>query len=130
MAQAEGSMEPVDAFDLPSWIGEEEVVWVAEESLGQPYVSGTLHGPDDRSHVCDVVAGDHAYPVAALEESRRREMHQTWRLGQVLLVSRDGRLTLAAPGSEVDAGLALETLARFAKAVGAPADRFSVTLRL
>lgn len=124
------AIEAVDAFDLPAWLGEERVVWVAEDSLGlHHHVTGTAHGPDD-TEACDVLAGDHAYPFVALEDSHRREVHQAWRLGQVLLVRCDGRLTLAVPGSVVDEPLALEAVRRFAKAVGAPVDRFSVTLRL
>jgi hypothetical protein len=123
-------IEPVDAFDLPSWLGEERVIWVAEDSLGRHHrVSGTLHGPEETA-ACDVLAGDHAYPVVALEDAHRREVHQAWRLGQVLLLRCDERLTLAVPGSVVDEPLALEAVRRFAKAVGAPVDRFSVTLRL
>jgi hypothetical protein len=125
-----GTIEPVDAFDLPPWLGEERVVWVAEDSLGLHHrVSGTLHGPEE-TEVCDVLAGDHAYPVVALEDAHRREVHQAWRLGQVLLLRCDARLTLAVPGSVVDEPMALEAVRRFAKAVGAPVDRFSVTLRL
>jgi hypothetical protein len=126
-------VEPVDAFDLPSWLGEERVIWVAEDSLGQHHrVRGTLRGPevDEVTEGCDVLAGDHAYPFVALDDAHRREVHQAWRLGQVLLLRCDGRLTLAVPGSVVDEPLALEAVRRFAKAVGAPVDRFSVTLRL
>jgi hypothetical protein len=124
------SVAPVDAFELPSWIGEETVTWVAGDSLGAGHlVRGTLHGPDETT-VCDVLAGDHAYPFAALADGLRRDMHQTWSLGQVLLLTYDERLTLAAPGRVVDADLALDSVRRFAKAVGAPPHRFSVTLRL
>ncbi|QIK66442.1 hypothetical protein G7072_08820 [Nocardioides sp. HDW12B] len=124
------SVAPVDAFELPAWIGEETVTWVAEDSLGAGHlVHGTLHGPTETT-VCDVLAGDHAYPSAALDDVLRRDMHQTWSLGQVLLLAYDERLTLAAPGRVVDADLALESVRRFAKAVGAPPRRFSVTLRL
>jgi hypothetical protein len=123
-------IEPVDAFDLPAWLGEERVIWVAEDSLGLHHrVSGTLHGPRE-TEACDVLAGDHAYPFVALHDPYRREVHQAWRLGQVLLLRCDGRLTLAVPGSVVDEPLALEAVRRFAKAVAAPVDRFSVTLRL
>ena len=80
--------------------------------------------------MCDVLAGDHAYPFAALDDVLRRDVHQAWSLGQVLLLSYGERLTLAAPGRVVDADLALESVRRFAKAVGAPPHRFSVTLRL
>lgn len=130
---ARPSVEPVDAFELPGWFGEQAVTWVADDSLGvSHHVRGTLHGPDEaeQTAVCDVLAGDHAYPVTALEDDARREMHQTWSLGQVLLVSYGDRLTLAAPGRVVDADLALEAVRRFAKAVGAPSRNFSVTLRL
>jgi hypothetical protein len=123
-------IDPVDAFDLPAWLGEERVIWVAEDSLGLHHrVAGSLHGPED-TEACDVLAGDHAYPAVALTDPHRREVHQSWRLGQVLLLRCDGRLTLAVPGSIVDEPLALEAVRRFAKAVGAPVDRFSVTLRL
>ena len=121
---------PVDAFELPAWIGEEVVTWVAEDSLGAGHlVRGTLHATGERAG-CDVLAGDHAYPVAALDDTVRRDMHQSWSLGQVLLLTYAGRLSLAAPGRVVDADLALEAVRRFAKAVGAPPHRFSVTLRL
>lgn len=120
----------VDAFELPAWIGEEPVTWAAEDSLGAGHlVAGTVRS-DVEASVCDVLAGDRAYPTAVLAEPVRRRMHQEWALGQVLLLDYDDRLTLAAPGNVVDAPLALEALRRFAKAVGAPVDRFSVTLRL
>lgn len=129
-SEARPAVEPVDAFELPSWIGEETVTWVAEDSLGAGHrVRGTARGTSG-STVCDVLAGDHAYPAAALDDTVRRDMHQTWSLGQVLLLSYGERLTLAAPGRVVDADLALESVRRFAKAVGAPPHRFSVTLRL
>jgi len=123
-------VEPVDPFELPSWIGEEPVTWMAQDSLGASHlVAGTLSGPTD-STPCDVLAGDHAYPDAALEGDVRREMHQSWMLGQVLVVTYGERMTRASPGRVVDAEMALESLRRFAKAVGATQDRMNVTLRL
>ncbi len=79
---------------------------------------------------CDLLAADLAYPEPALSESWRREAHQAWAHGQVLLVTYDGRLTLAVPGTAYSADGVLETIGRFAKAVGVDAGRFSVTLRL
>ena len=64
------SVAPVDAFELPSWIGEETVTWVAGDSLGAGHlVRGTLHGPAESTE-CDVLAGDHASPFAALDDVR------------------------------------------------------------
>ena len=84
------SVHPVDAFDLPEWLGTSEVSWVA----------------------CSGVRGS------------------SWTLGQVLLLEYDGRLTLAVPGTAYSADGALETISRFAKAMGVRPGHFTVTLRL
>ena len=77
-----------------------------------------------------MLAGDLAFPAAVLSESWRHDAHQSWVHGQVLLVSRDGRLTLVVPGSTVEVEQALEAVRRLAKAVGAASERFSVAVRL
>ena len=121
----------VDAFDLPDWLGVEEVTWTAVTSLGtSPHVTGALTGRSGASLDCDVLACDLAYPEPVLDERWRHDAHQAWTLGQVLLVEYDGRLTLVVPGTTVTAEPALEAVRRLAKAVGAPADRFTVSLRL
>jgi hypothetical protein len=48
----------------------------------------------------------------------------------VLLITYDGRLTLAVPGTAFTADGTLETISRLARAVGADASRFTVCLRL
>lgn len=118
----------VDAFDLPDWLGLEEVTWQATSSLGGHRVSGALHG---RSAVlvCDLLAGDLAYPRPALPDAWRSAAHQAWGLDEVLLVEAGGRLTLVLPGWRVTAEPALEAVRRLARAVGATASRYAVLLR-
>jgi len=119
-----------DPFDLPDWLGTEEVTWQAESGVrGTSHVAGLLIAGTD-SIRCDLLAADRAFPEAVLDEPWRRSAHQTWVHGQVLLVEYDGRLTLAAPGTEFSADLVLELLSRLAKAVGARPDRFVAALRL
>jgi hypothetical protein len=120
----------VDAFDLPAWLGESEVTWRAASSVrGSHHVSGELVGVDG-SLACDLLAADLAYPNPVLQGEWRRAAHQQWALGQVLLVEYDGRLTLAAPGTDFDAERVLDCLGRLAKAVGAKPSRFVAALRL
>lgn len=124
------AVAPVDPFDLPDWLGVEDVTWSAQSSLGDSHlVSGRLHAPGGEL-ICDVLAGDLAFPSPVLDERWRHDAHQAWAYGQVLLASRDDRLTLVLPGSVVRVEDALEALRRLAKAVGAPAERFNVALRL
>lgn len=123
----------VDPFELPEWIGVEEVTWTAESSLGSHHVTGTLsalRGGARASRGCDLLAGDLAYPRPVLPDQWRSVAHQTWRLGEVLLVEYAERLTLVLPGSTVTAEPALEAVRRLARAVGGSPGRFSVALRV
>lgn len=121
----------VDAFDLPEWLGTDPVTWTAVGPLRQGIVPGTLHSDTgDDEMPCDLMAGDVAYPVAVVDEQTRVQMHQAWRHGQVLVVRRGERLTLAAPGTDLTAPRVLDAVGRLAKAVGAPPDHFSVRLRV
>jgi hypothetical protein len=125
----------VDPFDLPEWVGEEDVTWRSAVALGIPMVSGELtaqRADDDAAPRlgCDLLACDRAYPEPALPEQWRREAHSQWALAQVLLLEVDGRLTLVCPGVEVTTDSAMESLRRLAKAVGVPASRFTLALRL
>ncbi|CAN5688668.1 hypothetical protein BH10ACT10_BH10ACT10_06520 [soil metagenome] len=123
-------MEAVDPFDLPEWLGTSEVSWVAASGVrGASHVAGRLEGAR-KSLPCDLLAADLAYPEPLLDEPWRRQAHQVWTHGQVLLVEYDGRLTLAVPGTAYSADGALEAVSRLAKAVGVRPGRFSVTLRL
>jgi hypothetical protein len=124
------AVEPVDAFDLPDWLGTSEVTWTATTSvLGADHITGVLSGGGE-SLPCDLMAADLAYPEPPLPEDLRRLAHRSWRHGQVLLVSYDGRLTLAVPGTAYSADGVLESVGRLAKALGARADRFTVAMRL
>ena len=123
-------VEPVDAFDLPDWLGTAEVTWTALSSVrGAKRIQGLLRGGECEL-VCDLVAADVAYPEPLLSDSWRRQAHQAWEHGQVLLLSYDDRLTLAVPGTAYSADGALETVGRLAKAVGVRPGRFTVCLRL
>ena len=121
---------PVDAFDLPDWLGTSDVAWTARSTVrGAARVEGVLSGAGEELE-CDLLAVDLAYPEPLLEDGWRRQAHQSWTHGQVLLIEYDGRLTLAVPGTAYSADGALETVGRLAKAVGVAPGRFVVTLRL
>jgi hypothetical protein len=121
----------VDAFDLPEWLGVEDVTWTAITSLGSAHqVRGSLTGGSGGALDCDVLAADLAYPEAVLAESWRGAAHRAWQLGESLLLEYDDRLTLVVPGTTVGVELALEAVRRLAKAVGAPSSRFTAAIRL
>jgi len=126
-----GVIGGIDPFDLPEWVGEAEVTWTPEDGIHDRYlVPGLLTGGADRSLPCALMAVDEAYPQPVADDDLRHRAHQAWRHGQVLLVTVDERLTLAAPGTSFTAERVLETLARLAKAVGAHPGSYSVLLRL
>ncbi len=124
-------VEPVDPFDLPEWLGTEQVTWSPSSSVrGAHHVTGTLSADGEAPYACDLLAADVAYPRPLLGEQWRHDAHQAWEHGQVLLVGYDGRLTLAVPGTAYSADGVLETLGRLARAIGADPERFTVLLRL
>lgn len=130
MPRATPDVKEVDPFDLPDWLGGDEVTWAARSGVrGSHRVTGLLSGAGDPLE-CDLLAADQAFPEPVLDEDWRRAAHQAWTHGQVLLVEYDGRLTLAVPGTEFSADLVLEVLGRLAKAVGAKPSRFVAALRL
>lgn len=123
-------MTPVDPFDLPEWLGTSEVTWTAVGSVrAGHHVTGVL-GAGAESIDCDLLAVDQAYPEPVVSEDCRRDAHQAWTYGQVLLVEYGGRLTLAVPGTGFTADDVLTCLGRFAKAVGVDPTRFLAVLRL
>ena len=123
--------EAVDPFDLPEWLGETEVTWTAQSGVRRGHaVQGVLTSPGHEPVTCDLLAVDPAYPTPAAPETTRHDAHQAWRHGQVLVVSRDDRLTLAVPGTGFTADLVLEAVGRLALAVGASIERYSVLLRI
>ena len=120
----------VDPFDLPEWLGVEQVVWHADEGLRTGHlVAGRLVSGD---HVlaCDLFAVDEAYPAPVTDDDSRHRAHQAWRHGQVLLGRYADRLVLAVPGTRLDAERALDTLARLARAVGGSPDNMAALLRI
>jgi hypothetical protein len=124
------SVEPVDAFDLPEWLGTGQVVWTARSSVhAGHHVEGELTGAGEALG-CDLLAVDQAYPAPVLDEQWRRQTHQAWTHGQVLLVEYGGRLTLSVPGTEFTADRVLEAIGRLAKSVGVRPGEFLVALRL
>jgi len=125
------ALEAVDPFDLPEWLGEADVTWAAESGVRRGHaVQGLLTSPGHDPLGCDLLAVDPAYPAAVVDEVVRHDAHQAWRHGQVLTVSREGRLTLAVPGTGFTADLVLEAVGRLALAVGASVERYSVLLRI
>lgn len=128
---ADAEVREVDPFDLPDWLGEGEVGWLAQSSVrGAHHVSGVLTGGGPEPVPCDLLAADVAYPRPVLDTEWRRSAHQQWVHGQVLLVEYDRRLTLAVPGTAFTADLVLEALARLAKAVGVNPSSLTASLRL
>jgi hypothetical protein len=127
-------VQAVDAFDLPEWLGTCDVTWTALSSVrGAQRIRGELSNPADpdaEAIPCDLMAADVAYPEPLLPDPWRRQAHQAWEYGQVLLVSYDGRTTLAVPGTAYSADGTLETVSRLARAVGVAPSRFTVCLRL
>ncbi len=120
-----------DPFDLPAWLGTEEITWTSESSLSDSaQVSGQAVGGTGLTHQLDLLAVDAAYPAPVCPEPERRAAHQAWRFGEVLLFEIDGQLVAAAPGTRFDANLACEVVRRLAKSVGAPAKNYTVSLAL
>jgi len=120
----------LDPFDLPEWVGEGAVSWATDRGLAGHLVAGSLTGPGGETLPCDLLAVDQAYPTPVLDEETRTRVHQTWRHGQVMLLTRDGRATVAVPGTSWSADLVLEVFTRVARAVGADPARWSVRLGL
>jgi hypothetical protein len=121
----------VDPFDLPSWVGEDEVTWYADSGgrFGH-HISGRVTAPGQADEVCDLLAIDQAYPQQVADSAWRRQAHQAWHNDQVLLICYRDRLTLAVPGHEFSADLVLAALFRFAKSVGGKPERMTAALRL
>ena len=125
------AISDVDAFDLPDWLGTEDVVWRADDGLhGGHLVAGRLTGAGHEDLGCDLLAVDQAYPRPVTDDPSRLRVHQAWRHGQVLVGQYDDRLALAAPGTAWTADLVLDVLDRLARAVGGSPERFAALLRI
>lgn len=131
MNPAPPPLDDVDPFDLPEWLGESEVTWTPEVGLRTGHhVRGALTSDDHPPVPCDLLAVDEAYPSPVADDQARLRAHQAWRHGQILLVTYDGRLTLAVPGTDISADGLLDALSRLAKAVGASPERYAARLRI
>lgn len=132
--------DPVDPFDLPAWLGERDVTWVADGGVRDGHlVPGHLTGAgtpgdaaatDDADVPCDLVAVDEAFPGPVSDDATRAASHQAWRHGQVHLGTREGRLLLLVPGRGFDTDTVLDAVARLARAVGSDPERYAVLLRI
>jgi hypothetical protein len=124
-------VKDVDPFDLPEWLGETQVVWVATQGVRfGHHVVGALTGAGRDDVACDLLAVDDAYPTPVAGDDVRTRAHLAWRHGQILLLECEGRLTLAVPGTSFTADLVLDAVGRLAKAVGASGDDYVVQLRI
>ena len=104
--------------------------WATDEGLGGHLVAGYLTSPAGETLPCDLLAVDQAYPAPVLDEATRTRVHQTWQHGQVLLLTRAGRATVAVPGTSWSADSVLEALTRLARAMGADPVVWSAHLGL
>jgi hypothetical protein len=124
------SYDEVDPFDLPDWLGVEQVTWAAVTGLRSGYrVEGSLTAEGQDPLGCDLMAVDEAYPAPVAADALRARVHQLWRHGEVLLLADSGRILLGLPGTRVDAECALEAVGRLARAVGATGS-YGVRLRV
>jgi len=124
------TIQTFDPFDLPDWLGTERVTWRAEGILTEdPLVAGWLSS-DQRSYPLDLLAVDAAYPRTVCTSRQRHDAHQSWHFGEVLLLEDAGRVAAAVPTVVFDPNLAVDTIRRVAKALGAPSVNFTVMLML
>jgi hypothetical protein len=120
----------LDPFDLPDWVGEGSVAWATNGGLSGHLVQGSLSGGSGEELPCDLLAVDQAYPAPVVDEATRTRVHQSWRHGQVVLLTQHGRATVAVPGTSWSAELVLEAFTRLARSVGAAPSAWSVRLAL
>ena len=122
-------MIDVDPFDLPDWLGEGSVIWVSAGGVRDGHlVSGALTAEAHDDVACDLLAVDEAHPSPVAPDDIRTRAHLAWRHGQILLVEREGRLTLVVPGTLFSADRVLDALCRLAKAVGASPEHYAARL--
>jgi hypothetical protein len=124
------SLDDLDPFDLPDWLGEGAVTWAADTGVRRGHrISGHLSGtgPDVP---CDLLAVDEAHPVPVADEATRTRAHLAWKHGQILLLADQDRVVLAVPGTGFTADLVLDALSRLAKAVGGSPDNYVALLRI
>jgi len=119
-----------DPFELPDWLGEQELTWSLDGPLAAAVVSGTLQGDNGQRLGLDIVCADAAYPAPVVDELVRRECHLAWHHGQVQVLENAERHAVAVPVSSLDADTACEALRRFARAIAVDSQRVRVLIRL
>lgn len=125
------TIDHVDPFDLPEWLGTADVVWRSDEGLATGHlVAGRLTADGETDLVCDLLAVDDAYPEPVVDAETRTAVHQAWRHGQVVVGEVGGRMVLAVPGTRFDPDLVLDALGRLARSVGAHVGSYAALLRL
>lgn len=123
-------LETFDPFELPDWLGTEQVTWRAEGILDDASrVPGWLSS-HHRDHPLDLLGVDAAYPRTVCSPQQRHDAHQAWHFGEVLLLIGNQRVMAAVPTVSFDANLAVDSIRRVAKALGAPSANFTVMLML
>lgn len=130
MTDATAQWERSDPFDLPDWLGEEELTWLLEGPLSAAQVRGTLCGHVGHELPLHIICADVAYPAPVVSELLRRESHLAWHHGQVLVVGNARCQGLAVPVSGLDADTACEALRRFAMAIAVDPSQVRVTIPL
>ena len=128
--EALGALEEADPFDLPEWLGTDEVTWYADTTASAQHVVEGRLVSGSRELACDLLAVDQAYPAPVVGDDLRRPVHQAWRNGEVLLLTHADRLVLATPGTCFGAERVLDALGRLARAVGARPERYLAALRV
>ena len=77
----------LDPFDLPDWLGEGAVIWATDQRAQRPPGRRLPHRPADRC--CRATCWPSTRPTRRRSSTRRCApgVHQTWRHGQVLLLT-------------------------------------------
>ena len=71
------TIDDVDPFDLPEWLGTAEVVWRSDEGLSTGHrVAGRLTADGEADLACDLLAVDDAYPEPVVDAATRTRVHQ------------------------------------------------------
>ena len=106
------------------------MTWTSTGSVHAGHlVAGDLSGAGS-TLPCDLLGVDQAYPEPVLTEEWRIRSHRSWTHGQVLLLTREGRATVAAPGTAWQPDLVLEALTRLARSVGSDPTSWTAHLAL
>jgi len=119
-----------DPFELPEWLGEEDLTWSLDGPLTAAQVRGTLRGTGEHQLALDLVCADVAYPAPVVGELIRRSCHLSWHHGQVQVLANAGSHGLGVPASCLDADKACEALRRFAHAIAVDVERVRVLIAL